>query len=155
MTRTPDQDPDAGMRAVARVRGVREQDSRLGVARAAADEREAVRRLDAAVALLAATSDAGDADPASYGAARHAAAAVAAHVAASRAALTSATTLTAVAREHWQRDRTRLSAVELLLERRGERRRAERERRERVEVDDLVAARWLRTRSSSDAGGLG
>ena len=148
MARTPD--PDAGMRAVARVRGVREQDSRLGLARAAADEREAVRRRDAVVALLAATPGPRDADPASYGAARHVAAAVAADVTASRAALTSATTLTAMAREHWQLDRTRLSAVELLLERREERRRAERQRRERVEVDDLVSARWLRTRSGSE-----
>ena len=148
MARTPD--PDAGMRAVARVRGVREQDSRLGLARAAADEREAVRRLDAVVALLAATPDPRDADPASFGAARHAAAAVAADVTASRAAQTSATTLTAMAREPWQLDRTRLSAVELLLERREERRRAERQRRERVEVDDLVSARWLRTRSGSE-----
>jgi flagellar FliJ protein len=153
MARTPDQDPDAGMRAVARVRGVREQDSRLGLARAAADEREAVRRLDAVVAILSATADPSDTDPASYGAARHLAAAVAADVTASRTALTSATTLTAMAREHWQRDHTRLSAVELLLERREERRRAERQRRERVEVDDLVAARWLRARTASPAGG--
>ena len=153
MARTPDHDPDAGMRAVARVRGVREQDSRLGLARAAADEREAVRRLDAAVALLAAAADPSDADPASYGAARHVAAAIAADVTASRGALASATTLTAMAREHWQRDHTRLSAVELLLERREERRRAERQRRERTEVDDLVSARWLRARSASDGRG--
>lgn len=150
MGSTPDQDPDAGMRAVARVRGVREQDSRLGLARAAADERAARRRLDAAGARLAATGASVPSDPASFGAARHAVAALAADVTASRAALASATTVAALAREHWQRDRTRLSAVELLLERRAERRLAERLRRERVEVDDLVAARWLR-RARPDA----
>lgn len=153
MARTPDQDPDAGMRAVARVRGVREQDSRLGLARAAADEREARRRLEAVGAHLAATRDPGTADPAAWVAARRTAAAVAADVTASRAAVASATTLTAVAREHWQRDRTRLAAVELLLERRAETRRAERLRRERVEVDDLVSARWLRVRSRPGTGG--
>ena len=141
-----DTDPDAGMRAVARVRGVREQDSRLGVARAAADERESARRLEAVVARLASASAPPVADPGAYAVARRAAAALAADVTASRAALASAATLATLAREHWQRDRTRLSAVELLLERRAEHRRAERLRRERVEVDDLVAARWMRAR---------
>lgn len=157
MARTPDQDPDAGMRAVARVRGVREQDSRLGVARAAADEREAARRLHAVGERLAATSDPASADPASYAAWRTAAASVAVEVTASRAALASATRLTAMARDHWQHDKTRLSAVELLLERRAEQRRADRLRRERIEVDDLVAARWLRARAVTgvlpDGGG--
>ncbi|MBC2932328.1 flagellar FliJ family protein [Nocardioides sp. zg-1228] len=141
-----DNDPDAGMRAVARVRGVREQDSRLGVARAAADERESARRLDAVVARLASAAEPSVADPEAYTAARRAAAGLAADVTASRAALASAATLTTLAREHWQRDRTRLSAVELLLEHRAQQRRAERLRRERVEVDDLVAARWMRAR---------
>ncbi|MDR7252836.1 hypothetical protein J2X46_001821 [Nocardioides sp. BE266] len=152
MARTPDHDPDAGMRAVARVRGVREQDSRLGVARAAADEREARRRLDAVVARLAAATDPDAIDPSGFATARLAAAGVAAEVTASRAALASAITLTTVAREHWQRDKTRLSAVELLLERREEQRREERARRERVEVDDLVAVRWLRARDLRDGG---
>lgn len=145
MARTPDNDPDAGMRAVARVRGVREQDSRLGLARAAADEREAGRRVEAVVARLAAATDPAAIDPSGYATARLAAAGLAADVTASRTALASATTLTTVARSHWQRDRTRLAAVELLLERRAEARREERARRERVEVDDLVAARWMRS----------
>jgi flagellar protein FliJ len=152
MARTPAHDPDAGMRAVARVRGVREQDSRLGVARAAADEREARRRLDAVVARLAAATDPAVIDPSGFATARLAAADVAAEVTASRAALASAATLTTAAREHWQRDKTRLSAVELLLERREEQRREERTRRERVEVDDLVAVRWLRARTTPAGG---
>ena len=152
MARTPDTDPDAGMRAVARVRGVREQDSRLGLAQAAADLREAVRRFDAMVDRLSSSSAPSVADPASFNAARLAAAGVAAEVTASRAAMAASSTLAAVAREHWQHDRTRLSAVELLLERREEHRRAERLRRERVEVDDLVATRWLRARALHDAG---
>lgn len=146
MARTQDNDPDAGMRAVARVRGVREQDGRLGLARAAADEREAARRLQAVRDRLAALSDPAVADPAAYAASRAAASSVAIELATARAALASAGTVTAAAREHWQRDKTRLSAVELLLERRAEERRAEQLRRERAEVDDLVATRWLRAR---------
>ncbi len=146
MARTADQDPDAGMRAVARVRGVREQDSRLGVAHAAAEERVAVDRLAAASERLAAATDPVGVDPAVFATARVVAAGTAAEVIALRAALDTAVTFTTAAREHWQRDRTRLAAVELLLERRQERRREERVRRERVEVDDLVSARWLRAR---------
>lgn len=153
MAHTPDPDPDAGMRAVARVRGVREQDSRLGLARASADLHEAVRRLDAFVARLAETRDPEVADPVSFAAARTVAAGAALDVGASRAALASASTLHLAAREHWQRDQTRLAAVELLLERRAEQRRAERLRRERVEVDDLVSARWLRAVSTPGAAG--
>lgn len=153
MARKPAQDPDAGMRAVARVRGVREQDSRLGVAHAAAEERVAVDRLTAATARLAAATDPAGVDPAVFATARVVAAGTAAEVIALRAALDTAVTFTTAAREHWQRDRTRLAAVELLLERREERRREERVRRERVEVDDLVSARWLRARDL-DAGVL-
>ena len=153
MARTPDRDPDAGMRAVARVRGVREQDSRLGLTRAAADQREAAHRLDATAARLATAARPAAIDPAGFATARLAAAGIANELIARQAALASATTVATLAQEHWQRDRTRLAAVELLLERRAVQRREERLRRERVEVDDLVAVRWLRTRSTSDAEG--
>lgn len=153
MAPTADTDPDAGMRAVARVRGVREHDSRLGLAQAASDLHEAVHRFDAVAARLATSYDVSDADPAAYAASRTAAAGLAAEVRALQAAVASSATLAAMAREHWQRDRTGLSAVELLLERREEARRAERLRRERVEIDDLVATRWLRARALDVAGG--
>ena len=153
MARTPDNDPDAGMRAVARVRGVREQDSRLGLTRAAADQREAGRRRDAVAARLATATDPAAIDPSGFATARLAASGLATELIASETALASATTVTMAARAHWQRDHTRLAAVELLLERRAEDRRAERLRRERVEVDDLVAARWLRARRAPQVGG--
>jgi flagellar FliJ protein len=148
-----DHDPDAGMRAVARVRGVREQDSRLGLSRVAADEREAGRRTTALREQLAATVLPGSADPAAFVLGRLVATGTAAQVADAERALAAAGTVTTAAREHWQRDKTRLSAVELLLERRAEQRRAERLRRETSEVDDLVSARWLRTRRAGDEGG--
>jgi flagellar export protein FliJ len=67
-------------------------------------------------------------------------------------AVAAARTVSASAREHWQRDKTRLSAVELLLERRAEERRAERARREARELDDVVAQRWLRRRTTGGDG---
>ena len=52
------------------------------------------------------------------------------------------------ARQRWQGDRTRLRAVEMLLERRIAQRRTDRERREAAELDDLAAQGWLRRRAS-------
>ena len=146
MARTRDNDPDAGMRAVARVRSVREQDSRLGLGRAAADEREAARRLDAVRSQLAQATLPETADPARFVLGRLGVAAMADEVTLAGKALATAGTVTTAARAHWQHDKTRLSAVELLLERREAERRAERDRRETAEVDDLVASRWLRDR---------
>ena len=137
--------PDAGMRAVARVRGVREQDSRLGLRRAADDEREAGRRLAAVEARLSEARPA-DGDLAGFLLTRATAQALASEATLARDALAAAGTVVTSARSHWQRDKTRLSAVELLLERRAAERRAERIRRETAEIDDLVAARWLHTR---------
>jgi len=146
--------PDAGMRAVARVRGVREQDSRLGLRRAAADEREALRRLQAADAQLTlhrpSTATAHSMGTASFLAIRAGAAAMASEAQLARESLATATTVTTAARAHWQRDKTRLSAVELLLERRADERRAERARREAAEIDDIVSVRWLHARRGGD-----
>ncbi len=137
--------PDAGMRAVARVRGVREQDSRLGLRRAADDQREAGRRLAAVEDRLAQTTPT-DGDLAGFLLTRTTAQALASEATLARESLAAAQTLATLARSHWQRDKTRLSAVELLLERRAEERRAERTRREAAEIDDLVAVRWLHAR---------
>ena len=53
-------------------------------------------------------------------------------------------TITESAREHWQRDKTRLSAVELLLERRARRAARRAARREARELDDIAGQRWQR-----------
>ena len=142
--------PDAGMRAVARVRGVREQDSRLGLRRAADEEREAGRRLTSVEDRLAKATPT-DGDLASFLLTRASARALASEAALAREALAAAGNVATLARTHWQRDKTRLSAVELLLERRAEERRAELVRRETAEIDDLVAVRWLHARRSGGA----
>ena len=139
---------DAGMRAVARVRGVREQDSRLGLQQAVAEEHEAGRHLTLLEDRLASAEDSTGADLATFLAVRVGHQALAADIARSRMAVATARTVTASARDHWQRDKTRLSAVELLLERRAEERRAEQARREARDLDDVVAQRWLRRRTT-------
>ena len=131
--------PDAGMLAVARVRAVREQDSRLGLQQAMTEQRrheeflvDLGRRLDEALRFDGGTV-------ASFLHVRAGYRALTEQITAATAELASARTITESAREHWQRDKTRLSAVELLLERR-----AELQRRESRELDDIAGQRWQR-----------
>jgi flagellar export protein FliJ len=137
--------PDAGMLAVARVRAVRERDSRLGLQQAMDEQRrheqslvELGRRLDEALRFDAGTV----ANFLNVRAGYHA---LTEQIGAATAELQTARTITESARDHWRRDKTRLSAVELLLERRSDERRAEQRRREVRELDDLIAQRWQRT----------
>jgi flagellar export protein FliJ len=138
------------MLAVARVRAVRERDSRIGLQQAMDEQRRQERylaelgdRLDQALKF-----DGGSVATflnvrAGYQALTH-------EIGTATAGLQSARTITDSAREHWKRDKTRLSAVELLLERRAQQRRAERRRAEARELDDIVAQRWHR-RNGGDA----
>ena len=137
--------PDAGMLAVARVRAVREQDSRLGLQQAMGEQRrhedhlvDLGRRLDEALRFDGGTVAAFLHVRAGYQALTE-------QITAATAELQTARSITESAREHWQRDKTRLSAVELLLERRADERRAELRRREARELDDIAAQRWQRT----------
>jgi flagellar FliJ protein len=136
--------PDAGMLAVARVRAVRERDSRIGLQQAMDEQRrheaylaELGRRLSEALRF-----DGGSV--ATYLHVRAGYQALTHEIGAVTAELQSARNIVESAREHWRRDKTRLSAVELLLERRGDQRRAERRRREARELDDIAGQRWQR-----------
>ena len=147
---------DRGLHAVARVREVRERDSRLGLMHADREHRAAVDRseqLDTMVRTHATALDA-PAEPitaAEWAAGRVVLASVAAsarrtHVEADAAAL-----VRTAAQEHWQHARSRVRAVEALLERRADARRAEANRAEARVLDDLGAQRWLRARTTPEA----
>lgn len=138
---------DRGLRAVARVRGVREQDSRIGLQHALAEQRAGEDRLahleerrDRTPALVEATV-------AQFVAERHALVLLAESVRSARAEIASRATLAGEARGRWQHDRTRLAAVGMLLERRAAARRAEADRVEARDLDDIAAQRWQRRRS--------
>lgn len=141
--------PDAGLRAVARVRGVREQDSRFGLRRARREEEAAADRVTAVTDRLADVPD-GDGEVAAFLALRVSAQSLAADASRAREALAAARTITSSSHDHWRSDRTRLRSVELLLERRAEERRQELLRRETAALDDLVAGRWLRARRAEE-----
>ncbi|MDT0200799.1 flagellar FliJ family protein [Nocardioides sp. AE5] len=129
---------DAGMRAVARVRGVREQDARLGLTAALAERRQCEQR----VADVRRRLTAGDGFSAGTGAElatrRATMTSLGEELRSAEEALATAHRLATVAQGHWSEAKTRLSAVEMLLERRAAERRVERARREAAELDDIA-----------------
>jgi flagellar FliJ protein len=140
---------DAGLRAVARVRGVRERDSRHGLTTAihehAAVEsgvRALERQLEAQPTFVAGPA-------VTYLADRTHALAVGQALVGRREDLRVSASVMAVATAHWRSDRARLEAVSMLLERRAEERRAERARAEAAELDDAATQGWLRRRQST------
>lgn len=142
---------DRGLVAVARVREVRERDSRLGLQHAQSlarqREREAAQlqsALDQAPAFTEGSSG-------QFVVARQLLASMA--VRAQRAAdhARSCRMVADEARVHWQADKTRLRAVEYLLDKRAEARRSEAARKEARELDDVAGQLWIRRHA--EAGG--
>jgi flagellar FliJ protein len=143
---------DPGLRAVARVREVRERDSRLGL-RHAADEHHARQlradELDGIVRLHAAAAGAEGQGLPDWAAQRRALMALASAARHAHGEVEAAARLKAAAHEHWQRDRAQLGAVQHLLELRAAERRAEVARAEARELDDIGGQAWLRRRETS------
>jgi flagellar FliJ protein len=144
---------DRGMRAVARVRGVREQDSRIGLQQALTEQREH----EARAVELRGRIETGDSfalgTAASFLALRASLDALGQVLRAAEAEAASSRTVSEAAYAHWLADRTRLSAVETLLDRRERARREEAARREARELDDIAAQLWLRRDSAGEDGG--
>ncbi|MFL6157587.1 MAG: flagellar export protein FliJ [Marmoricola sp.] len=137
---------DAGLRAVARVRGVRESDSRIGLTTALGEHRAAQARVDELRHRLetASTFVAGSAPE--FLALRTSLAALGDVLIAAESARDGSRTVSDAALARWQVDKSRLSAIEMLLERRAADRRTDAARREARELDDLAAQRWSRQR---------
>lgn len=135
---------DRGLAAVARVREVRETDSRIGLQRVLAEEAALVGRLGSLESSIASASVPATTTAAELVAARTQLAHVGILVGETRDRVATAGIVTADARARWGTDRARLAAVEHLLERRAARRRTESERRAARDADDLAAQRWAR-----------
>ncbi|MGN6782677.1 MAG: flagellar export protein FliJ [Marmoricola sp.] len=136
---------DAGLNAVARVRGVREQDSRTGLQQAhreLASAEAKVVRLEGVLSDAAAAPAPAEAD--AWTSARATLAALSSRVSAAREGAAMSRTVAEAALARWQSDRSRLQAVELLLDRRAAERRAEADRAEARELDDLATQRHVR-----------
>lgn len=135
---------DAGLRAVARVRNVRETDSRIGLRTAWQETRSAQRRVDELRGQLEQANDFSTGSAASFLALRHSLQVLGDVLIAAESDRDSSQLISDTAYARWQLDRTRLAAVENLLERRAASRRAEATRQEARELDDIAAQRWLR-----------
>lgn len=135
---------DRGLAAVARVREVRETDSRIGLQQVLAEQAALAGRLASLTGVLESAGGEPTCSPGALLAQRTALANVGVLAGETRSALATTEVVADEARVRWGTDRARLAAVELLLERRAAGRRTERARREAREADDLAAQRWAR-----------
>lgn len=140
---------DRGLAAVARVRAIRENDSRIGLQLVLAEQAAVAARLAELTRRLATAPVPTQTTPAALLAQRTALAEVGHQIRDARAARATAEVVSAEARARWGDDRARLAAVEHLLEVRATGRRTEAAKREARESDDLAAQRWARTTTGS------
>jgi flagellar protein FliJ len=137
---------------VVRVRRIRERDSRTGLTAALTEEGHAAERVTRIEEQLATLPEPTAADPGSFAARRHATSALGEALSGARADLANAQRITLAARDRWRSDRSRLAAVESLVERRAETRRAEQRRRETKELDAVAEDQWRRANPQEVAG---
>ncbi len=135
---------DAGMRAVARVRTVREHDSRVGLQSAQVEQRQHEAELDRLRRSLGLVPRFDAGSNAAFMAHRASLAALSSAVLVAEERLALDRAITAESLVRWQQDKTRVSAVEMLLERRAAERRAEADRAEARALDDIASQAWQR-----------
>lgn len=135
---------DRGLAAVQRVREVREQDSRVGLQQALAEERALEQRLDSYHERLSHTEIPQVATPSELVSLQVLLQMLGTTICETRAETATAVALAADARARWAADKARVAAVEHLLERRAEARRVEADRRTASTLDDLAAQGWRR-----------
>ena len=138
-------DHDAGLLAVARVRRVRETDSRIGLRTALAEQRAAQERLDELRRRLRAADQFEAGATSDFVTLRGSLEVLGMVLVAAVEELHQTRTISTAALEAWKRDRARLAAIEGLLERRAVVRRTEVARSESRELDDLATQRWQRS----------
>ena len=141
---------DAGLKAVARVREVRERDSRHGLSTAIREHaavESGVRALEHRIATGPAFVAGSSVE---YLAERTHAIALGEALSARREDLRVSETVMASASAHWRSDRARHDAVVMLLERRSAARAAERARVEAAQLDDAATQGWLRRREAQE-----
>jgi flagellar export protein FliJ len=141
---------DPGLRAAARVRGVREQDSLMALQNALATQREHEERLArlreqlTAAAALEADILGASGTPGALLTLRMTLTQLAESTRIAREELSSAEVLADAARDRWEHDRSRLAAVEQLIERRTAERRHAARRAEDRQTDETATQGWLR-----------
>lgn len=128
-----------------RLRSVRERDSRTGLATALAEERAAATTVADLEEMLASLPMPPVLDLAAFRGHQHTVEMIRTALEEARRSLETAHHVSVAARDRWVADRTRLKAVESLVERRAALARAERARREIRELDEVASDLWRRT----------
>jgi flagellar biosynthesis chaperone FliJ len=144
MSGQPGESRAAGLRAVARVRAVRERDSRIGLQQALREQRLHADRAAEARHRIENAESFSSCSAASFLALRASLDALGEVLRDADEQAATSRTVSEAAYGHWLRDKTRLSAVELLLERREELRRVEALRLGARDLDELAAQMWQR-----------
>lgn len=135
------------LRGLVRLRTVRERDSRTGLATALAEERAAAAKVADLEQQLVTLPSPSTADTLAFQGRHHTLELIRHALVDARAGLEIAQQVSAVARDRWITDRSRLAAVESLVERRMAAVRAERDRRERLELDEVAEQGWRRNQA--------
>ena len=143
---------DRGLAAVARVREVRERDRRAGLLQALAIVRTRESELAEREQALAAASSRSYGSLGDFVVGRQFLDSTAHAVLEAERRLAAGTTVATEARSRWQADKTRVRAIEHLLEVRADRARAEALRAEAREIDDIVGGRPAHRSRPSDHG---
>ena len=144
---------DAGLRAVARVRGVREQDSRIGLQQAIGEQRAHEERAQELRRPLEGATEFRTGPSGSFLALRASLDALGTVLRTAEEETAASRRISEAAYVRWQVDRARLSAVEVLVERRAEARRSEAARREARDLDEIAAQLWQRRTSGGGERG--
>jgi flagellar protein FliJ len=139
-------DEDRGLRAVRRVREVREGDSRFGLSVALASVRERDAEVQRARSRLETAEDFATGSVADFRCHVDRLSGLVALESLATARAQASRTVAAEAQRRWQQDRRQVRVVDLLLERRALARAEERARREQAQLDDLASQGWLRSR---------
>lgn len=135
---------DAGLEAVARVRGVRESDSRIGLVTAVADHAVIQAQVDDLHRQIEQAGAFQTGSATEFLALRQSLAALGDVLILAGSERDSSSLICAAALDRWHQDKSRLNAIEMLLQRRRDQRRETAARREARELDDIAAQRWLR-----------
>lgn len=134
----------AGLQAVAKVRSMREQDSRFGLQQAMLEARAHRHRVGELDGRLGDMADAARSNASTFLATRSMMLALGSAVASARQTASLSETLAMGALTHWQHDKVQLRAIELLQERREQEAREEATRREARELDETATQLWRR-----------
>lgn len=144
-------DLDRGLQAVSRVRAVRERDSRLGLQQAIAEQGRQAERVAELERSLREHGSQAVTDVAQFVALRASLSVLTRAVSQAQGELDQSAVVRSSADAHWRSHKTRLSAVDNLLEARVDERRASDAHDAAKELDEVAGQLWLRRTAGGHA----